>query len=190
MTKYDDGPQAILDADTMDEDGARLMFPDDCGPVVRGLLEDERAFVPLDKPCGCKRPCRHCPSHRFNANARRDFVLRRAFVILAAGFDMPALTACKIISKESGVVVNAMRKRAPRTPTVDPPSAGTIRDLWSKRPHKEKSPSKVDPWKARIAIVAGRPSVLTLLADLDKNDLAVKKLRTKRAKSLLNLFNP
>ena len=66
MRVYDDGPQAILDADTMDEDGARLMFPDDCGPVVRGLLEDGRAFVLLDRPCQCKRPCRCCDSYGFN----------------------------------------------------------------------------------------------------------------------------
>ena len=93
---------------------------------------------------------------------------------------MPAVKACEIISKESGAVVNAMRKRAPRTPTADPPSEVTILGLWSKRPHRKKSPSKVDPWKERIEIVAGRPIVFTLLADLDKNDLAVKELRTKR----------
>ena len=112
MNEYDD-PQAILAADNMDEDGERLIPLDDYGPAVRGFLEDGQAFVPLDKPCRCKRPCACCESHGWKPHARRDFILRRAFVILAVGYNMPAFKACEVISKEAGAVVNAMRKQSP-----------------------------------------------------------------------------
>ena len=187
MNEFDD-PQAIL-TESIDEDGARLIPLDDPGPVIRAHLDSGLAFVPLAKPCGCKRPCACCASHGWKPHARRDFILRRAFVILAAGYDMPAHKACEVISKEARAVVNAMRKRAPRILPIDPPSAVTILGLWTKRPHKERSPSKIDLWKERIPIVAGRPIVFALLADLDKRDLAVRKLRTGSARFLRTIIN-
>ena len=194
MIEYDD-PATILGKD-VEQDGARRgtlgeFARDDSGrpnhvrAVVRELLEDGLAFVPMEPPCDCKKPCKCCVRRGWRAKARRDFVIRRAFVILAGtDYGMTAKDAGIIISRECGLVVNALRRSPLHAPPVDPPSPGTIQALWSKRTKRLAKGSK-DYWEARGELIIGRQILFRVLADLEANDgvrLGVREIKGKRTK--------
>ena len=197
MIKYDS--RATVLVKFVDEDGARRATLGesaraDAGrlnhvhAVVRDLLETGLAFIPMTAPCECKKLCgkprKGCPRRGWRSLARRDFTIRRVFALLtAADYGMPEVKASSVISVESGLIVNALRKGPLHDSPVDPPSVGTILALWTKRPFRPKRANRDDPdaWVDRAVLVAGRPVVFRILADLDANDVATTKLRRKRA---------
>ena len=187
--EYND-PASIL-GEFVDEDGERRGTlgefagddsgrPDYVSAVVRELLDDGLAFVPMEPPCNCKKPCKLCPRRGWRSKARRDFTIRRAFTLLAGtDYGMTAVDAGILISRECGLSVNALRLGPLHDPPVDPPTPGTIQALWSKR----KKRGAEDPWKARGELVAGRQIVLRVLADIEACDgvrLGVREIKGKR----------
>ena len=196
MIDYVNPATALVEG--VDDDGARRETlgesaradsgrPNHVPAVVRQLLEDGLAFVPMEPPCECKKLCnkprKGCPRRGWRSLSRRDFTIRRVFAILTGGdYGMSAVEASRVISVESGLIVNALRKGPLHDSPVDPPSIGTIRDLWSKRPKRGDQ----DYWIDRAVIVAGRPIVFALLDYLEANDAATAKLRRKRACFLRN----
>ena len=196
--KYDD-PATILGKD-VEQDGARRGTlgefarddsgrPDYVSAVVRQLLEDGLAFVPMEPPCECKKLCnkprKGCPRRGWRPKARRDFVIRRAFVILAGtDYGMTAEDAGIIISRECGLVVNALRRSPLHAPPVDPPSPGTIQALWSKRTKRLAKGSK-GSWEARGELIIGRQILFRVLADMKACDgvrLGVREIKAKWTK--------
>lgn len=172
---YDD-PQAIL-AELVDEDGARLIPQDDRGPTVRRLIEDGQAFVPMAKPRKIKEPCK-CKRRGWRRNARRDFTLRRALALLVGGYDMNVTEASVVLAGECQPLVKDVVK-GPLHP--GPASAGTIRALWAKCPHK-------GDWETRAVLVADRPILFGVLAALDEEDAARANLRRKATIFLHNIL--
>ena len=151
----------------VDEDAERWPHPpDDPARFMREFLGNARPFEPMDKPCECSR-------RDWRRNARRDFILRRAFVLLALAYGMNQSKASVVIANECEAIVRAMGKRGHLHPSLIS-GPGHVRDLWVKRSPKAA-------WDARARLVEDRATVFAVLAGLEANDLAIQELRKKGA---------
>ena len=163
--------RTAITATDIDSDAKRVRHrPDDKTHFVRAALVAGRIFEPLSKPC-------ECSTRRFRKNARRDFVLFRAFVMLAIAYGTNDSDASRVIAGECSRLWRNAKSVGKRTALHPSPitNAEHARRLWARRADKKA-------WADRAQLVEDRASVFAVLEGMVANDTELSSRRRESAR--------